>query len=101
VRVTGLNRSSYYLEPAANADDLAMMERLDRLHLDHPELGSRKLAVLFSSPGEAANRKRVMRLMLITKSSTDRKGVLRGKMLVLQMGGTLGQLLAELHRRGD
>lgn len=40
-----------------------MMERLDRLHLDHPELGSRKLAVLLSSPGEAVNRKRVQRLM--------------------------------------
>ena len=39
------------------------MERLDRLHLDHPELGSRKLAVLLSSPGEAVNRKRVQRLM--------------------------------------
>lgn len=60
----GLNRSSYYLEPAsADADDLALMERLDRLHLDHPELGSRKLAVLLSSPGEAVNRKRVQRLM--------------------------------------
>jgi putative transposase len=60
----GLNRSSFYREPAsASADDLAMMERLDRLHLDHPELGSRKLAVLLGSPGEAVNRKRVQRLM--------------------------------------
>jgi putative transposase len=60
----GLNRSSYYLEPAAaDADDLALMERLDRLHLDHPELGSRKLAVLLSLPGDAVNRKRVQRLM--------------------------------------
>jgi putative transposase len=60
----GLNRSSYYLEPAsADADDLALMERLDRWHLDHPELGSRKLAVLLGSPGEAVNRKRVQRLM--------------------------------------
>ena len=40
-----------------------MMERLDRWHLDHPELGSRKLAVLLGSPTEAVNRKRVQRLM--------------------------------------
>ena len=56
----GLNRSSFYAEPAsASADDLAMMERLDRLHLEHPFLGSRKLARLLGSPGEAVNRKRV------------------------------------------
>lgn len=41
------------------------MTRLDRLHLDHPELGSRKLAVLLSSSGEAVNRKRVRRLMRV------------------------------------
>lgn len=41
------------------------MESLDRLHLDHPELGSRKLARLLSSPGEAVNRKRVQRLMRV------------------------------------
>lgn len=62
----GLNRSSFYAEPAlASPDDLAMMERLDRWHLEHPELGSRKLAVLMSSPGEAVNRKRVQRLMRV------------------------------------
>ena len=62
----GLNRSSFYAEPAsASADDLAMMERLDRLHLEHPFLGSRKLARLLGSPGEAVNRKRVRRLMRV------------------------------------
>ena len=60
----GLARSSYYREPAmASADDLALMERLDRLHLEHPFLGSRKLARLLSSPEEGVNRKRVQRLM--------------------------------------
>ena len=59
-----MNRSSYYLVPATtSADDLAMMERLDRWHLEHPFLGSRKLAKLLGSPGEAVNRKRVQRLM--------------------------------------
>ena len=60
----GLARSSLYWEPAsASADDLALMERLDRWHLDYPFLGSRKLATLVSSPGEAVNRKRAQRLM--------------------------------------
>ena len=62
----GLNRSSFYREPAAvSADDLALMERLDRLHLEYPFLGSRKLARLLGSPGEAVNRKRVQRLMRV------------------------------------
>ena len=50
----GLSRSSFYLPPGvASADDLALMERLDQLHLEHPELGSRKLARLLSLPDEA------------------------------------------------
>ena len=39
------------------------MERLDRLHMEHPELGSRKLAILLSTSEEVVNRKRVQRLM--------------------------------------
>ncbi len=52
------------MEPAsASADDLAMMERLDRLQLEYQFLGSRKLAHLLGSPAEAVNRNRVQRLM--------------------------------------
>ena len=62
----GLARSSFYREPAsASADDLVVMAQLDRWHLEHPFLGSRKLATLVSSPGEAVNRKRVQRLMRV------------------------------------
>jgi putative transposase len=42
-----------------------MMERLDRLHMEHPFFGSRKLAVMLGSPEEAVNRKRVQRLMRV------------------------------------
>ena len=60
----GLARSSWYFEPVpVSAADLALMDRLDRWHTDHPFLGSRKLATLVSSPEEAVNRKRVQRLM--------------------------------------
>ena len=62
----GLNSSSLYLEPAkTSASDLLLMEKLDRWHLGYPYLGSRKLATLVSSPGEAVNRKRVQRLMRV------------------------------------
>ena len=62
----GLARSSLYWAPAsASVDDLALMEKLDRWHLDYPFLGSRKLAQLVSSSGEAVNRKRVQRLMRV------------------------------------
>ena len=62
----GLARSSLYWAPAsASVDDLALMAKLDRWHLDYPYLGSRKLAQLVSSPGEAVNRKRVQRLMRV------------------------------------
>ena len=45
----GLARSSWYFEPVAvSASDLALMDRLDRWHTEHPFLGSRKLAVLAS-----------------------------------------------------
>jgi putative transposase len=39
------------------------MARLDRLHLEYPFFGSRKLAVMLSTPVEEVNRKRVQRLM--------------------------------------
>jgi putative transposase len=65
-QLLGLNRSSFYVEPAsASVDELAVMEGLDRLHLEYPFLGSRKLATLLSSPGEVVNRKRVQRLMRV------------------------------------
>ena len=62
----GLSRSSFYSEPVSVSDsDLSLMAKLDRLHLECPFYGSRKLAVLLSSPEEAVNRKRVQRLMRV------------------------------------
>lgn len=60
----GLNRSSLSYESVGESSwNLALMARLDRMHLDYPFLGSRKLAVLLSTPEEEVNRKRVQRLM--------------------------------------
>src|SRR5208282_3670335 len=42
---------------------LALMRRLDQMHLDHPVYGSRKLTVLLRREGLSINRKRVVRLL--------------------------------------
>jgi putative transposase len=60
----GLSRSSLSYESVGeSAANWTLMARLDRFHLDHPFWGSRKLAVLLSTPEEEVNRKRVQRLM--------------------------------------
>jgi len=59
-----LCRSSYYYEPCLETEEnLALMRRLDELHLEHPVYGSRKLTVLLRQAGQAINRKRVVRLL--------------------------------------
>jgi putative transposase len=61
-----LCRSSYYYQPCPETpENLALMRRLDELHLDHPVYGSRKLRVLLGREGWAVNRKRVVRLLQI------------------------------------
>ncbi len=59
-----LNRSSYYFTPATESiANLALMRRIDELHLQYPFYGSRKLACILSTPKVVVNRKRVQRLM--------------------------------------
>ena len=60
----GVSRSGFYYEPAAeSAENLALMRRLDEMHLNWPAYGSRRLTVLLQREGLAVNRKRVARLM--------------------------------------
>ncbi len=59
-----LCRSSYYYQCCPETEEnLALMRRLDELHLEHPVYGSRKLAVSLRREGLAINRKRVVRLL--------------------------------------
>jgi putative transposase len=61
-----LCRSSYYYEPwPETPENLALMRRLDELHLEHPVYGSRKLTVLLRQEGLTINRKRVVRLLRV------------------------------------
>jgi putative transposase len=60
----GVSRSGVYYEPAPTSrDELALMRRIDELHLKLPFYGSRKMAQALKSEGHLVNRKRVQRLM--------------------------------------
>ena len=59
-----LSRSSLYYEPLpVPAAELAIMRRIDALHLDHPFAGSRMLRDLLRSEGVVIGRERVATLM--------------------------------------
>ena len=60
----GVSRSGLYYEPEPTSpEELALMRRIDELHLHYPFFGSRKLSLELKSEGRDANRKRVQRLM--------------------------------------
>ena len=64
--MVGLSRSGYYYEPCPeSAENLALLRRLDELHMDYPVYGSRRLTVLLHREGQEVNRKRVVRLMQV------------------------------------
>ena len=59
-----LSRSSLYYEPqAVPAADLAIMRRIDALHLDYPFAGSRMLRDLLRGEGVIIGRERVRTVM--------------------------------------
>jgi len=60
----GVSRSSQYYEPLGeSAGNLALMRRLDELHLAHPFYGSRQMIRHLRREGVVAGRHRVRRLM--------------------------------------
>ena len=62
--LVGIARSGFYYEPVAETEEnLALMRRLDELHMEHPVYGSRRLLVLLQREGREINRKRVIRLL--------------------------------------
>ncbi len=59
-------RSGIYRPKAApSADDLALMRRIDELHLELPFYGSRRMTFELNREGRGVNRKRVRRLMRV------------------------------------
>jgi len=61
-----LARSGVYRPgPVTGADDLALMRRIDELHLKWPFYGSRRMVFELNQAGHGVNRKRVQRLMRV------------------------------------
>src|SRR6476661_4720660 len=59
-----VSRASVYRRPApVSADDLRLMELIDRQYLARPFYGSRRMAAWLTTQGFPVNRKRVQRLM--------------------------------------
>jgi putative transposase len=59
-----VGRSGLYYEPVPDsAENLALMRRIDELHMKWPFYGSRKLTLELRAEGHEINRKRVQRLM--------------------------------------
>jgi putative transposase len=60
----GISRGSVYYEAVpVSAADLALMRRLDELHLEHPFAGSRMLRDLLAAEGSKLGRRHVKTLM--------------------------------------
>ncbi len=55
--------TAYYTPKPTSPEDLALMRRMDELHLDFPFAGSRMLRDLLRNEGRPVGRKRVRRLM--------------------------------------
>src|ERR1700681_2093753 len=80
-RLLKVARSSLYYRPApVGADDLAVMRRMDELHLAWPFYGSRRMTAVLRREGWPVNRKRIKRLMRVMaleaiyqKPNTSRK----------------------------
>src|SRR5271166_339933 len=64
--LVGVARSGLYRpKPVTGADDLAVMRRIDGLHLELPFYGSRRMTFELNKEGRGINRKRVRRLMRV------------------------------------
>src|SRR5699024_4812378 len=64
----GLNRASWYQQPAACSEspaNLALMQRMDEIYTKRPFYGSRKLTAVLRREGWTVNRKRIQRLMRV------------------------------------
>lgn len=63
-KILGISRGSvYYLPQPASVVDLALMRRIDELHLDYPFAGSRMLQGLLNAEGHNVGRLHVRTLM--------------------------------------
>jgi putative transposase len=63
-QLLGIARSSYYYQPRpASAEELDLLNRLDRIFTEHPVYGARRLRAMLLREGISVGRRRVRRLM--------------------------------------
>lgn len=63
-KALGISRGSvYYLARPTSEADLALMRRIDELHLDHPFAGNRMLRDMLKAEGREVGRRHVATLM--------------------------------------
>ena len=63
-RLLGIARSSFYYQSRpTSADELDLLNRLDRIFTEHPVYGSRRLRVALLREGISVGRRRIRRLM--------------------------------------
>ena len=63
-KALGISRGSvYYVPKPVPAVDLAIMRRIDELHLNYPFTGSRMMAALLANQGVDVGRRHVRTLM--------------------------------------
>ncbi len=61
-----VSRSSVYYRPGGDSqEDLELMKLIDKVYLDTPFFGSRRMAVWLRKRGYWVNRKRIRRLMRV------------------------------------
>ena len=80
-QILELSRSTAYYQPQPiSPDELALMRRIDELHLEMPYAGARMLSRLLKREGNPVGRRRVATLMrrmdihaLYRKSNTSRR----------------------------
>ena len=64
-KLLGISRGTvYYLPRPVSPADLALMHKLDELHLEHPFMGARKLRDQLARQGICAGRRHIRTLML-------------------------------------
>jgi putative transposase len=80
-RILELSRSTAYYQPGlVSPDELALMRRIDELHLEHPFAGARMLSRMLKREDQPVGRRRVSTLMkrmeinaLYRKPSTSKR----------------------------
>jgi transposase InsO family protein len=59
----GLSRSTYYYKPKKNPPDMELSERIEKIALDYPSYGYRRITAELHRQGLKVNHKRVLRMM--------------------------------------